>query len=257
MDLICYVEGERRSFEIRPGASRRDWMDNARNRAPYRCTPLVVANGFGWEILTPIGFSAIWNGGQDKEGLVVLEDIGTTPPAHSHFGEGILTFRMPLMFRTDPGTDLIVQGPMNSPKDAIAPLTGVVESDWGPFSFTMNWKFTRPNTAIRFAKGEPFCNLIPIRREMMEEIHPKMLPISAKPDLKESHAKWLESRVQFNEDLTKEGSEARTAKWQKHYQRGIDPYDNSPAPPSHRTKSTLRPFQWIGPSSPEETQKRK
>lgn len=248
MDLICYLEGDDRSFEIRPASGRRDWMDNALNRAPYRCTPLVVANGFGWEILSPVGFSAIWNGGQDKEGLVVLEDVGTTPPAHSHFGEGILTFRMPLVFRTDPGTDLVVQGPINRPKDAIAPLTGVVESDWGPFSFTMNWKFTRANTAIRFAEGEPFCNIIPVERGVLEEIHPKMLPISEKPSLRAGHDEWIASRLRFNEELTKEGSEAQASKWQKHYQRGVDPGDSSPAPASHRTKSTLRPFQWVEPS---------
>jgi len=253
MDLICYLKDNECGVEIRPGPGRRDWMDNAQNRAPYRCAPLVVANGFGWELLSPVGFSAIWNGGQDKEGLIVLEDVGTTPAAHSHFGEGILTFTMPMVFRTDPGTDLIVQGPMNRPKDAIAPLSGVVESDWGPFSFTMNWKFTRANTAIRFDEGEPFCNIIPIRRGALEEISPKLIPISKEPSLQASHAKWLAARVRFNEDLTKEGSEARAIKWQKHYQRGMDPNDISPAPDSHRTKSSLRPFQWFDPEQSEET----
>lgn len=247
MELICYLEGDDRGFEIRPAPQRRDWMDGANNRAPYRCTPLVVANGFGWEILSPVGFSAIWNGSQDKAGLVVLEDIGTTPPAHSHFGEGILTFSMPFVLRTDPGTDLIVQGPLNRPKDAIAPLTGIVESDWGPFSFTMNWKFTRAKTAIRFAKGEPFCHIIPIMRGTLEAIHPKMLPISANPKLQADHSEWMASRRQFNEDLNKEGSQARVSKWQKHYQRGIDPSGNSPAPAAHRTKTALQSFEWGGP----------
>lgn len=247
MELICYVEGDDRGFEVRPGPGRRDWMDAAYQRAPYRCTPLVVANGFGWEILSPVGFSAIWNGGQAKEGLVLLEEPGTVPPAHSHFGEGILTFRMPLVFRTNPGTDLIVQGPINRPKDAISPLTGIVESDWGPFSFTMNWKFTRARTAIHFAKGEPFCNIIPIKRGTLESIEPKLVPIAEHSELEARHAEWIAARVKFNEDLNKEGSDAQASKWQKHYQRGIDP-NGSSAPESHRTKTTLRSFQKIEPS---------
>jgi hypothetical protein len=244
MELTCYVSGDDGGFEIRPAPSRRDWMDAAHERAPYRCLPLVVANGHGWEILSPVGFSAVWNGGQAKDGLVILDDPGTTPPAHSHFGEGILTFRMPLVFRTDPDTDLVVQGPVNRPKDAIAPLTGIVESDWGPFSFTMNWKFTRPNTAIRFMKGEPFCHIFPVRRGALEAIEPRIGPISAAPDFEAEHAEWTAARKRFNEDLLVEGSEARALKWQKHYQRGTAP-QGAQGPDSHRTKSSLRPFKRI------------
>ncbi len=242
MELTCFFEGEGGGFEIRPAPSRRDWMDAAGDRHPYRCLPLVVANGFGWEILSPVGFSAIWNGGPAKEGLVVLEEPGTTAPAHSHFGEGILTFRMPLVFRTDPGTDLVVQGPINRPKDAIAPLTGVVESDWGPFSFTMNWRFTRPKTAIGFRRGEPFCHIFPIRRGSLESVAPRMLPISAAPELAKSHAEWSAARRAFNDGLQVKGSDAQRSKWQKHYQRGVD-FHGAPGPDSHRTKSSLKPFK--------------
>lgn len=241
MELTCYVEGDGDGFEIRPASSRRAWMDTAQGRNPYRCLPLVVANGYGWEILSPVGFSAIWNGGPHRDGLVVLEDPGTKPPAHSHFGEGILTFRMPLVFRTDPGTDLMVQGPINSPKDAIAPLTGLVESDWGPFSFTMNWKFTRARTAVRFRAGEPFCHIFPVQRGAVERIIPRMMPLSAAPELEASHAEWTTARRQFNADLKLEGSAARKAGWQKHYQRGTD-FHGNPGPDSHRTRSNARPF---------------
>ena len=242
MELICYVRGDDGGFAIRPAAARRDWMDAAHRRAPYRCLPLVIANRYGWEILCPVSFTAIWNGGQAVNGVVVLEDPGTTPPAVSHFGEGILTFRMPLVFRTDPGTDLIVQGPINQPKDAIAPLTGVVESDWGPFNFTMNWKFTRARTAVRFKKGEPFCHLTLARRGALEEVHPKILPMSTDPELEASHAEWSASRQKFNEDLKVQGSEAKKAGWQKHYQQGVDLHGNE-KPFLHLTKTSLHPFE--------------
>jgi hypothetical protein len=242
MELTCYVEGDGGGFEIRPAAARRDWMDAAPDRHPYRCLPLVVANGYGWEILSPVGFSAIWNGGPHRDGLVILEDPGTAAPARSHFGSGILTFRLPLIFRTDPGTDLMVQGPINRPKDAIAPLTGLVESDWGPFSFTMNWMFTRARTAVRFRKGEPICHLFPVERGALERVVPKMMPLSARPDLEASHAEWSTARKQFNDDLKVEGSQARRIKWQKHYQRGTD-FHGNPGPATHRTKSSPKPFK--------------
>ncbi|MFB8344846.1 DUF6065 family protein [Brucella cytisi] len=44
--------------------------------------------------------------------------------------------------KTEPEFDLFVTGSINRPKDAISPLTGFVETDWSPYTFTMNWRFT-------------------------------------------------------------------------------------------------------------------
>lgn len=242
MELICYVCEGGAGFEIVPAPPRRDWMDAARERAPYRCLPLVMANRYGWEILCPVSFTAIWNGGPATSGVVILPDPDTQPPAVSHFGEGVLTFNLPLVFRTDPGTDLLVQGPINKPKDAIAPLTGLIESDWGPFGFTMNWKFTRAKTAVRFHKGEPFCNVTPVRRGALEDVHPKMMPLAANPALEAEHKEWRASRTRFNEDLKVPESEARKSGWQKHYQQGVDLHGNA-KPFLHLTKSNLHPFE--------------
>ena len=56
---------------------------------------------------------------------------GQLPSAISHFGHGVLTFHVPVISRTERGWDLMVSGPINAPKDATAPLSGVVETDGG------------------------------------------------------------------------------------------------------------------------------
>jgi hypothetical protein len=56
----------------------------------------------------------------------------------------------------------MVQGPINRPKDGIAALSGIIETDWSPYSFTMNWIITRPDTPVRFEKGEPYCHIFPV-----------------------------------------------------------------------------------------------
>ena len=119
--------------------------------------PLNIANTFGWELLATAGFSAIWNGGAGLDAITVQPDAGATPPAISHFGHGILTFHVPCLFQTESGDHLFVQGPVNRPKDGIAALSGIIETDWSPYSFTMNWIFTRADHPVRFEKGEPFA----------------------------------------------------------------------------------------------------
>ena len=62
----------------------------------------------------------------------------------SHFGCGIITFKIPYLFRAPQGYNLLARGPANLFKDGISPLEGLIEVDWAVSPFTMNWKVTRP-----------------------------------------------------------------------------------------------------------------
>jgi hypothetical protein len=219
MKLIAYVsEGHR--IDLRPAPLERAWMSATDQRFAYRCLPLNIANAHGWEILCPSGFVAAWNGGKGKDAIEIFPDAGTTAPAVSHFANGVLTFHVPCLFRTEDGFDLMVQGPINRPKDSIAPLTGIIETDWAPYGFTMNWVFTRPGTAVRFEKDEPYCHLFPIRRGEVAAFVPQVRPLAEDPALQSEHDAWQTSRFQFNADLLRENSEAREEGWQRSYIRG-------------------------------------
>ena len=73
----------------------------------------------------------------------------------SHFGEGVITWNIPFLFRTSPGYNLLVRGPSNWIKDGVQALEGIVETDWAVQTFTMDWKFTRPRRWVRFEADEP------------------------------------------------------------------------------------------------------
>ena len=241
MKLIAYViDGH--EVKIAPAPVDRGWMDKTSDRYAYRCLPLNIANAHGWEIGCPSGFIAAWDGGKGKEAIRMRPDAGTRPPAVSHFGHGVLTFHIPCIIRTPPGYDLMVQGPINRPKDAIAPLSGIVETDWSPYSFTMNWVFTRPRTAVRFVQDEAFCHVFPVRRGEIESFEPVLQNLSASPELKEQHEAWNRSRTDFNRDLRQPGSEAQDQKWQKLYYRGLDPAGRA-AIADHRTRRRLKAFR--------------
>ncbi len=244
MKLKAYViDGH--TMDIRPAPLERDWMDASHERFAYRCLPLNIANTHGWEILCTGGFEAQWKGGPELPSIEIMNDPGTRNVAVSHFGMGVLTFHIPCLFRSEPGYDLMVQGPINRPKDAIAPLAGVVETDWSPYTFTMNWKFTRSHTKVRFNKGEPICHIYPVRRGELEAIEPELTMLSAAPDVKKLHDDWTTSRKNFLAELAKPGSQAQTDKWQKLYHQGLMPDGTARAPEEHRTRLRLNPFKKI------------
>jgi hypothetical protein len=226
--------------ELRPAPSERDWMDATPLGFAYRCLPLTVANALGWEYLCPSAVEAVWDGGPELSSVRIHSEA----PQHfaiSHFGSGILTFQLNGLFRTAPGTALFVGGPINRPKDAITALTGIVETDWSPFTFTMNWQFTRPGTIVSFDDEEPIATLFPIDLSALEGLAPVQRPISSQPRLDAEWRAWSASRTLFNKGLGEPGSAARVDKWQKHYHRGTR-VDGSHPDATHRTKLKLRPF---------------
>src|SRR5215469_5139020 len=141
-------------------------MDRSPESFAYRCLPLNIANAHGWELLSPCGFEAEWNGGPAVQDVVVRPDPGTAlrDAPTALFGQGVITFHVDGLFRTPEGFNLWVGGPPNAMKDGLSPLGGVIETDWSPFSFTMNWRFTRPRHVVRFEENEPFCFLFPVQR---------------------------------------------------------------------------------------------
>ena len=241
MKLIAYLlDGH--SIDIRPAPVEREWMDHTGERFAYRCLPLNIANAHGWEVLCPAGFTAVWNGNADVAAVSVQpHNPGEDPMAISHFGHGTLTFHLPCLFRTDAGWDLMAQGPINRPKDGIAALSGIIETDWAPYTFTMNWIFTQPEVAVDFEKGEPFCHVFPVERGKLTDIEPEIRLLSSEPELQRAFKQWDESRNRFNAELQQPGSQAQTDRWQKMYYRGVMP-DGKPVE-DHITRLRLRPFK--------------
>lgn len=130
-------------------------MDAFPYRQPYRCLPLAIANAYGWQLILPAAVTAEWNGGMTKKDLTIH---GAQHLASSNFSGGVLTFNVAYVFRTDPGYHLLVTGPTNTFKDGAAPMSAVIETDWLPYRFTVNYKLTRPG-AVTCEAGEPYPDL--------------------------------------------------------------------------------------------------
>jgi hypothetical protein len=219
MELIAYQIHEVPEFKLEPAANTRAWMDATEGRFAYRCLPLVMANQFGWIIRCPLTFEVYWNGDDvPGRGLVFNFDDPDNylcSYIQDHFGDGILTFSVPYLFRTEPDYGLIVRGPTNAWVPGAAPLDGFVETDWLESSFTMNWKIVEPNRVVRFDKGFPICMVQPYPKALLEGTTTRLVPLEANPELKANHDKWANSRDSFNRNPERKASE-----WQKDYFQG-------------------------------------
>lgn len=215
-------------------------MDASNGRFAYRCLPLLIANQHGWFLGSPAGFSAWWNGGSGLADTVIRFDGDPDDRVTSHFGSGIITFTLSYLFRTPPGVNLLVKGPSNRIKDGIQPLEAIVETDWAPAPFTMNWKLTRPNHVVTFEPGEPICMLVPLQRSLIETLEPRCEPLTDTNPLHTEYATWSESRSEFLTALHERQTDAIRDGWQKDYFRGRTPTGRTCE--DHQTKLKLGQF---------------
>ena len=229
--------------QIAPAPIGRKWMSDINEGWPNRCLPLLIANQSGWEVRNPCGFTATWSGGPDRMALMIAPDRNQADQflPVSHFGHGILTWHLPMLFRTPQGYNLLARGPANYPKDAVYALEGIVETDWSSSSFSMNWKVTRQYMPVRFEVGEPICLIVPQRRGELEEFVPELRPLSSDEGLQRKHEYFRRSRDELGYAQAVADTAGERIPWQGDYTRGKHA-DGEDGAPDHQTRRRLRSF---------------
>jgi len=243
MKLTCFSlhDFAPRIVSARPS---RSWMDQFTDRHPYRCLPLSIANSHGWELLCPIPVEITWNGGPGVGDLTIrgLKALpGGRPIEHfcrSNFSQGIATFHLDYIFRTERGWDLLATGPFNYPMENAYPLTGIIEADWLPYPFTMNWQILRPGRVL-FGENEPFCFIFPIPKQALIDCQPEIIRLTDDPELARQHDAFRASRDEFMKRFHAGDPTAARQAWQRHYFVGRHP-DGTLAE-DHINKLRLKP----------------
>ena len=248
-ELDCYRQGG--AVQLVPGA--RDCTLFQDNEHAVKCLPLSIANTLGWQLLCPDGVTIEWNGGPAGADVTVkfdhperwamtADDTSKPRPfAKSHFQTGTVTFETGWLFRTNDEWSMWVMGPPNSYKDGISPLTGVVETYWLDYSFTMNWKMTRPGT-VRFEAGEPFCFITPASIPAVVGCQPVERIITDNPELVANVRAGGEERDALMARMRAGDPEAIKHPWGRRYMRGEQPAGSTAARPhAHYNKVRAKP----------------
>ena len=242
MKLIAYQSYEYNCQKLVLAARTREWMDKTPSAFAYHCLPLVMANSLGWFVINDVPCEMEWDGSEASDGLKIwpteeLTEVQQHFLPSSHFGSGVVTFHAEFMFWTDKKISLITKGPANMPKHGIQSLEGIIETDWLPYPFTMNWKMTSKNTRVRFERGEPIAQIIPYPSDIIGDTEPEILDLqSSNPELYAKYEDYRKKRVVFNEKFKYDGT-----KRQKYYIRGEDSLGNE-YKEHHRTDWKVKPF---------------
>lgn len=247
MKLDCY-KTLHYAPELVPGKGQRRWMDETSDRFAYRCLPLSMANQSGWELRCPAEVTISWDGKPGKNAVKIRgydPNVPIRALVQSHFGEGVVTFITGYLFRTPPGIGLWTSGAPNHVKHGIQALTGLIETDWLPFPFTMNWKFTAPGE-VTFEKDEPFCFLTLMEHNKLESVEPQVMPLTDNSELMAEFETWSKSRADFIQSLEDEDEESVRTAWQRYYVRGESPGAARADKKLHRTKRRLQPSKQKG-----------
>jgi hypothetical protein len=228
---------------VRPARSKRQWMDDFPDRHAYRCLPLSIANAHGWEVLCPAPIEINWNGGMTVDDIEVtaLKPLpGGAPVDHfcrSNFSRGIITFHLDYVIETEPDWQILATGPFNDAKPTASPLTGVIESDWLPYPFTMNWQLLQPGIT-RFDEGEPFCSFFPVAKRALLDTELHIHRLADDSELESRHNQFRDTRTVFMERIKAGDPDAIKEAWQRHYFVGRHP--DGVLAPEHLNKLRLK-----------------
>lgn len=203
---------------IEPCTVKRPWMNNTTNSFAYRCLPLNIANQHGWAVYPNHEIVAMWDGlGIDNENIKITKDGNGV--ASAHFGHRVLTFSFEWIVQTPPGWNLFVTGAPNFYINGISPLSGIIETDWAPYSFTMNWIFTQDMTTAVWTRKDPLCFLYPIQRGYIEEFNTQSCILDEMDsDFTHEYNEFCKRRKHFNE--VQRFEENRENDWQRMYYTG-------------------------------------
>jgi antitoxin (DNA-binding transcriptional repressor) of toxin-antitoxin stability system len=94
-------------------------------------------------------------------------------------------------------------------------MSAMLETDWMPYTFTMNWQITRKRKWIRFEKGEPIAQFFPVPRRIVDDCEPEMVPLATDADLNATVDGWQKMRKDFIEKLNDRDPETETGRLAK------------------------------------------
>jgi hypothetical protein len=147
---------------------KRDWM----HHSIYHCTPLSLANTFGYGVYFDQDISFTWDGDvlHPAEAILGKEIIGEDR------GAGTVSFHTNLVFKTDENTSLLTMPvPNQELKDATV-LTSLLSTSFFTSNISIVWKLQKANHKYFIPAGTYVAALLPISLATFQETEINIYP---------------------------------------------------------------------------------
>lgn len=170
------------SAKIRQLGPKRDWMHSM----TYNCTPITVANSFGYGIYFDEDISFIWDGDRKDP----AEATSGEKYVWSGRGEGTVSFNTNLIFRTDSDVSMLTMPVPNEFIDGAEVITTILSTSVFTGSFPIVWKLHDPNREYFVKAGTNVACILPItvsqfndsEMNVLDEIFPPSQRVQDRPE---------------------------------------------------------------------------
>jgi hypothetical protein len=153
--IDAYKDNHRdKSAKVRQLSPKRDWMHSN----TYNCTPIMAANSLGYGIYFEEDISFVWDGDRANpaEAKIGSEYVW------SGRGEGTVSFKTNLIFRTTPDVSILTLPVPNQFIEGAEVITTVLSSSVFSGAFPIVWKLHEPNKEYLVKAGTDIACILPV-----------------------------------------------------------------------------------------------
>ncbi|NBP58118.1 hypothetical protein EBU71_16600 [bacterium] len=129
--------------------------------------PLLMANGLGYDILSPATFEVEWDGDESHEAKVnIFDDKSSHTDIDNHSACGSFTVQSQFVPKTEEGYYTYIKGIPNM-RRPFSVMEGMIESWWNPSHFGIVCLCNYAGK-FRINKGEPIARMVLIYQDAIK-----------------------------------------------------------------------------------------
>ncbi len=192
---------------------RRDWMDGPWGRHAYNCFPITLMNRFGWGLSFPDDITFIWDGNIDPS-MWHVKILEGEKWCHTGRGNGTISFKTGLTFRTSPDVTLLQLPVPNQFNTNYQAFTTSISTSFYPEEMPVSFKILQPNVEITIKAGEPIISIVPISLSMVQD---------STAILKDGPTDFYEGKDERFEIMKRD---SKIRKWSHFYKNATDHHGN-------------------------------
>ncbi len=146
-------------FPVPASRLRKWWEEDSKTKNHARfCLPMLMANSYGFYILSPADISFYWDGSAGSNVEFITSNESSHTGVTNHSAHGTFTIQAQIVPRTPVGVFTLIK-PLPNIRLPFQPLEGLIETWWSVANFGIVTFATRPGEYI-IKRGDPIAQMI-------------------------------------------------------------------------------------------------